>query len=55
MTNHQVDTSPKIEPVRNTEQSPASIPDQEIKVIEQGTGKLLLDTGKKLGKDGCGY
>ncbi len=29
--------------------------DSEIEVVEQGTYEMRFGTGKKLGKDGCGY
>lgn len=29
--------------------------DQEVKIVQPGAKEMRFGTGKKLGKDGCGY
>lgn len=53
--NAQIKTLPKGEPDGITNPQPEEALDQEVEVIEQGAEEMRFGTGKKLGKDGCGY
>lgn len=54
--NPDIDTLPKRQPDDNTtELQIEEVLDSEIEVLEQGVQEMRFGTGKKFGKDGCGY